>query len=1013
MWNWIISGCSAFVLAVSIAFGQPLFKPYQKVPTEQTPAVQHISIHSFQAAPVQLRGTLTRFLSPLQRRWLNQLAALDARVTLWYESPQSLPYWIAGERVVPETFALNTPVQQRRAFYRAMHFLAPILGMRNPEQELQVVRQWRDALHTVHVRARQCYAGVPVWGSELILHFRAEGTVYALSARVHPVPRTLKKPRLNIAQEAVPALLEQWIADAHFDVDTVRLVWFPDRKNPRQWSLVWHATVYVNGWDRWEYFLSVQDGHPVFAYRNVHFDGPTTAQAQDLLGVTRTIHTYQLQGMYYLLDASRPMFDPQRSQLPNNPVGAILTLNANNTDLKTIYHVVSPNNTWNDPAAVSAHYNAGVTYAYYHTTHQRNSIDGNGGTMLSVVHVTQNGQSMANAFWNGKVMAYGDGGQMFYPLARGLDVAAHEMTHGVIEHTANLIYLSQSGAINESMADVFGVMVDRDDWLIGEDVVKTQYYPSGAMRSFSDPHNGGSGPQDPYWQPAKMSEYVTLPETPEGDNGGVHINSGIPNHACYLIAQHIGRAKTERIYYRALTTYLTRSSQFVDLRRAVIQAAIDLYGEGAEVQAVRQAFDAVEIYDSGGGGGGGEDLPPVQGKDWILAYAPDVEALVLVDYQNQQYLVSQAGLIGRPSLLDNGMAVVFVAGDQTLHAASLDPDNLSEVILSEDPIWGSVAVSPDGNRLALTSKFVEPYIYIVDLSQDPAPVKQFQIYTPDYAGTRPSTVEYPDALQWSYDGRFVLFDMLNAVVTEWGDTLEYWDIGLLDAWNPQAETFGSGIVQRVLPPFPETISVGNPAFASNAPYIITFELIDAVQQRFYIAAANLETQQVNVLLQNVPVLGFPDYAPDDRSIAFTTLDVNGDYVLATIAVGPDKITAVGNPQGLLGGASLGVLFRQGERPATGVRIVQNEAVTSPLSIAFVHTQPRMLEVGVQVAHPGNVAIALYDLMGRRILMQSRTVLTAGLHQWAVSLPATITPGVYLLQVQSPQGKAYGKVTIAP
>ncbi len=564
------------LLSFGIVWGK---SQQRKRPTQQRPALQNISIASFDNAPVRLYGTLSTLLTPLQRQGIMQLASLQRRISLWYDPLQRVPYWIAGTQIVPFRFSLNSPAECTTAFYQSLQFVAPVLGVRQPEKEFHIFRYWRDALGMTHIRAEQHHQGIPVWGSELILHFDQSGRAYALSARIHPAPSAKLDVQPSISRSEVPKLLEQLAGNQSLMVDTVRLQWFPDRENPAKWYLVWHATVYT-GWDRWEYFVSAHTGKIVFAYRNTHFDGPATAQAQDLLGQTRTIHTYQLGGTYYLLDASRPMFDPQRSQLPNNPVGAILTLNANNTDLETIYHIVSPNNTWSDPAAVSAHYNAGVTYTYYYTTHQRNSIDGDGRTMLSVIHVTHNGQSMANAFWNGKVMAYGDGGQIFHPLARGLDVAAHEMTHGVIEHTANLIYLSQSGAINESMADVFGVMVDRDDWLVGEDVVKPPYFPSGAMRNFADPHNGGSGPQDPYWQPAKMSEYVTLPETPEGDNGGVHINSGIPNHACYLIATAIGREKTEKIYYRALTTYLTRSSKFVDLRRAVIQAAIDLYGNG-------------------------------------------------------------------------------------------------------------------------------------------------------------------------------------------------------------------------------------------------------------------------------------------------------------------------------------------------------------------------------------------------------------------------------------------------
>ena len=113
---------------------------------------------------------------------------------------------------------------------------------------------------------------------------------------------------------------------------------------------------------------------------------------------------------------------------------------------------------------------------------------------------------MENAFWNGKAVFYGNGGSAFESLAGGLDVSAHELGHGVISNTANLEYIGQSGAINETYADIFGSMVDREDWYIGEDITKTSFSPSGRLRDMSNPHNLGSSLNDAYWQPAHVSE---------------------------------------------------------------------------------------------------------------------------------------------------------------------------------------------------------------------------------------------------------------------------------------------------------------------------------------------------------------------------------------------------------------------------------------------------------------------------------------------------------------------------
>ncbi|MFN3374867.1 MAG: M4 family metallopeptidase, partial [Chloroflexus sp.] len=199
-----------------------------------------------------------------------------------------------------------------------------------------------------------------------------------------------------------------------------------------------------------------------------------------------------------------------------------------------------------------------------------------------------------------------DGGRLFKPLPYSLDVIGHEFTHGVIDATAQLIYENQSGALNESYADVFAVMIDRDDWLIGEDVVKSPPYPVNHLRSLADPTLGGRynalDPLRSVGQPATMKEYANLPNTRRTDNGGVHVNSGIPNHAAYLLAQQIGREKVERIYYRTLTQYLTPSSTFADAAAATARAAADLYGQ-TEVAAVRDAFAAVGITSTAIPGG--------------------------------------------------------------------------------------------------------------------------------------------------------------------------------------------------------------------------------------------------------------------------------------------------------------------------------------------------------------------------------------------------------------------------
>ena len=255
-----------------------------------------------------------------------------------------------------------------------------------------------------------------------------------------------------------------------------------------------------------------------------------------------------------------------------------------------------------DPAVNEAYDGSGATYDMYWQVYQRNSIDGRGMRLDSSVHY---GQEYDNAFWDGRQMVYGDGdGEIFKRFTLSIDVIGHELTHGVTEHSAGLEYQGQSGALSESFSDVFGSLVKQyklgqtageADWLIGAGLFMPGINAKG-IRSMKEPGTAYDDPllgKDP--QHGDMSGYV---ET-QDDNGGVHLNSGIPNRAFYEVSVRIrGRAweKAGHIWYKTLTEKLRTDSTFRDAVTLTVTAAGELYGKNSrEQKAVRTAWSVVGL----------------------------------------------------------------------------------------------------------------------------------------------------------------------------------------------------------------------------------------------------------------------------------------------------------------------------------------------------------------------------------------------------------------------------------
>jgi len=256
-----------------------------------------------------------------------------------------------------------------------------------------------------------------------------------------------------------------------------------------------------------------------------------------------------------------------------------------------------------DPAVNEAYDYSGQTYDFFRKIFDRNSLDGRGMPLISSVHVDDR---YNNAFWNGQQMAYGDGDEIIFTrFTKSLDVVGHELTHGVVSHTCDLEYQGEPGALNEHFADVFGCLVrqwrkkqkpsNAKAWLIGAEL----FIPAPTRRALRDLANPGTAFQnDPDLGDDPQPGHIDDKYTGDDDNGGVHVNSGIPNKAFTLVAKKLGGSawvKPGLIWYKTMLK-LTKTSNFQDCATETFETAGAEFGpDSAEQKAVKEAWAAVGI----------------------------------------------------------------------------------------------------------------------------------------------------------------------------------------------------------------------------------------------------------------------------------------------------------------------------------------------------------------------------------------------------------------------------------
>ena len=470
-----------------------------------------------------------------------------------------------------------------------------LFKMRDAQTELSLARSEVDPLAMTHVRFQQVHRGIPVTGAELAAHYDAAGRITSIDANYVSGIDIDVEPAISasVGQAAAKAdILESAkVADeSGLEMSDGKLVVYALEHAPTLAYEFKTRAVFGDHPAIWITTVDAKTGAIIDRYNNLQ-TATVEASGAGVLGDTKKFQVSAAGAGYEMNDSSRGVsintYTAKGREVGPSRGATVVTSNT----------LTSWDTGTGAGAAVDAHVYAGVVFDYYKKVHARNAIDGAGGAMLSTAHF---GQAYDNAFWDGTGMSYGDGGQIFRPLSAGLDVVAHEFTHGVTEATSGLVYRTQSGALNESVSDIFGVFIehsyrpdDAKNWTMGENI---SLKPGAGLRDFKNPAAAR--------QPAAMSQYVNTQQ----DEGGVHTNSGIPNNAAYLMTMGgtnpatktvvkfgIGWEKAEKLWYRANTKYFLATTNFAQAAQATMSAAKDVGLTANEQNIVDCAWKATGV----------------------------------------------------------------------------------------------------------------------------------------------------------------------------------------------------------------------------------------------------------------------------------------------------------------------------------------------------------------------------------------------------------------------------------
>lgn len=535
---------------------------------------------------------------------------------------------------------------------------AEAFGLNASDTRFRVLIHETDELGMQHTKAQQLYRGVPVFGSEVILHAREDGIVNRINGELidnitasDVSPVISPEEALEIAMShsggtvfswEIPSLEEQ-VKEIFNDPERTlkpspELVFAPSDGKVRTdvYQLAYQLILPVNEpeLNEYRYFVNAKTGEVMASWSRIH----RTKEESSIEDVSFTHghHPEAAEFAALLATGTGTGYYSGSLSFSTNYTGSTYELYDVSRNIRTYYSTTTnslpgtmftdSDNVWNSGTSrqeqgVEGHWAGAQVWDYLDQTFGRNSLDGNGMQIRATVDVQSGTYMPNNAFWSPTLnqIVFGRGDGVNYNPFTILDVVAHEYGHGLTDYESNLIYQGESGALNEAYSDILGISVDffanpsGANWLLGDGIIPS----GGAFRSMSNPNQ--------YSDPDTYGGTHWINPNSSFDNGGVHINSGVANYMFYLLSEGgggtndngdsysvtgIGIDKAAQIWYRAQTTYFTSSTNFSAARTATLNATSDLYGStSTEYDEVQNAWHAVGVGNAAGGGSGGGGTP--------------------------------------------------------------------------------------------------------------------------------------------------------------------------------------------------------------------------------------------------------------------------------------------------------------------------------------------------------------------------------------------------------------------